>query len=110
MVEKEAHHQVGLGVIVRINSYGCCNGTVGSTTQRVVGLHHSSDKEAFQFLSADVRKPHKQPFSLNTNAAQTGENRGKVAGCSKTEMHSLDKHMAFFLDIDSRVSFHSVQN
>jgi hypothetical protein len=42
---------------------------------------------AFQFLRADVRKLHKQPFSLDFAAALTGENCRDAVGCSKTEMH-----------------------
>jgi hypothetical protein len=45
---------------------------------------------AFQFLSAEVSKPHPQPFSLHIAAALTGENPGNVAGGSKTEMHPAD--------------------
>jgi len=49
-------------------------------------MRGTPSKGAFQFLSADVRKPTKRPFAFNIAAALTGENLGIVVGCPKTEM------------------------
>jgi hypothetical protein len=49
---------------------------------------------AFQFLSADVRKSNKPPFSLSIAAVLTSENLGNVKGCSKPEMHPVGKKFA----------------
>jgi len=38
---------------------------------------------AFQFLSADVSKPNKQPFYLNIATALTDENSGNAVGLFK---------------------------
>jgi hypothetical protein len=50
---------------------------------RHIGAWFRTCVGAFQFLSADVSKPHPQPFSLHIAAARTGENCGNVAGGSK---------------------------
>jgi hypothetical protein len=55
---------------------------IGGFVQPLTGAH-------FSFLSTDVRNPNKQPFSLDVAAVLTDENRGNVAGCSKTECTRL---------------------